>query len=191
MPKKIAILTGGGDCPGLNAVIRAVARKSFPRGYELVGALEGWRGMLEPNFKPLGPAHVSGILQRGGTIIGTSRTNPYNVEGGVEKLRKNFSDAGLDALVAIGGEDTLGAAEVLSERGIPVVGIPTDAAPPTYTRCAQATACSASGRAGAGSPGCNLPYRARGACVLISASWLSSQQTSVCGAFWKSPADTS
>ena len=105
MSKKIAVLTGGGDCPGLNAVIRAVARKSFPRGYELVGALEGWRGMLEPNFKPLGPADVSGILHRGGTIIGTSRTNPYNVEGGVEKLRKNFADAGLDALVAIENRD--------------------------------------------------------------------------------------
>ena len=71
MSKKIAILTGGGDCPGLNAVIRAVARKSFARGDELVGALEGWRGMIEGNFKPLGPAHVSGILHRGGTIIGT------------------------------------------------------------------------------------------------------------------------
>jgi 6-phosphofructokinase 1 len=123
--KKIAVLTGGGDCPGLNAVIRALARKSFARGYELVGALEGWRGMIEGNFKPLEPAEVSGILHRGGTIIGTSRTNPYNVEGGVDRLRENFAQAGLDALVAIGGEDTLGvAAKLYDEFQFPVVGVP-------------------------------------------------------------------
>ncbi len=125
MAKKIAVLTGGGDCPGLNAVIRAVARTSFARGYEMVAALEGWRGMVEGNFKPLKAADVSGILHRGGTIIGTSRTNPYKVEGGVEALREKFAAAGLDALVAIGGEDTLGvAAKLYDEFQFPVVGVP-------------------------------------------------------------------
>jgi phosphofructokinase-like protein len=125
MAKKIAVLTGGGDCPGLNAVIRAVARRSFARGYEVVAAREGWLGLVEAKFQPLGPGQISGILPRGGTIIGTSRTNPYKLEGGVDRVRENFERAGLDALVAIGGEDTLGvAAKLFDEFQFPVVGVP-------------------------------------------------------------------
>jgi len=117
------VLTGGGDCPGLNAVIRAVARRSWSRGDEVVGVREGWRGMIEQLFQPLGPREVSGILPRGGTIIGTTRTNPYNVDGGVEGVKRSFAE--LDALVAIGGEDTLGVASRLyDELGAPVVGVP-------------------------------------------------------------------
>ncbi len=117
------MLTGGGDCPGLNAVIRAVARRSWARGHEVVGVREGWRGMVEQLFQPLGPREVSGILPRGGTIIGTTRTNPYNVDGGVEGIQRSFTE--LDALVAIGGEDTLGVASRLyDELGAPVVGVP-------------------------------------------------------------------
>jgi ATP-dependent phosphofructokinase / diphosphate-dependent phosphofructokinase len=120
---RIGVLTGGGDCPGLNAVIRAVARRSWQRGDEVVGVREGWRGMIEQLFQPLGPAEISGILPRGGTIIGTTRTNPYKVDGGVERVKESFEQ--LDALVAIGGEDTLGvAARVYAEFGAPVVGVP-------------------------------------------------------------------
>jgi ATP-dependent phosphofructokinase / diphosphate-dependent phosphofructokinase len=120
---RIGVLTGGGDCPGLNAVIRAVARRSWQRGDEVVGVREGWRGMVEQLFQPLGPTEISGILPRGGTIIGTTRTNPYKVDGGVDRVRESFEE--LDALVAIGGEDTLGvAARVYAEFGAPVVGVP-------------------------------------------------------------------
>jgi ATP-dependent phosphofructokinase / diphosphate-dependent phosphofructokinase len=120
---RIGVLTGGGDCPGLNAVIRAVARRSWSRGDEVIGVREGWRGMVEHLFQPLGPREVSGILPRGGTIIGTTRTNPYNVDGGVEGVKRSFAE--LDALVAIGGEDTLGVASRLyDELGAPVVGVP-------------------------------------------------------------------
>ena len=120
---RIGVLTGGGDCPGLNAVIRAVARRSWARGHEVVGVREGWKGMVEQVFQPLGPREISGILPRGGTIIGTSRTNPYKVDGGVDGVRKSFEE--LDALVAIGGEDTLGvAARVYAEFEAPVVGVP-------------------------------------------------------------------
>ena len=84
---RIGVLTGGGDCPGLNAVIRAVARRSWARGHEVVGVREGWRGMVEQLFEPLGPNEISGILPRGGTIIGTSRTNPYKVDGGIEAVQ--------------------------------------------------------------------------------------------------------
>jgi ATP-dependent phosphofructokinase / diphosphate-dependent phosphofructokinase len=125
LAKTVGILTGGGDCPGLNAVIRAVVRASDTAGWETVAALEGWRGLVDGNFRDLGTQAVSGILPRGGTIIGTSRTNPFNLEGGVEKLLQNFSDRGLDALVAIGGEDTLGVAERLyREHQFPVIGVP-------------------------------------------------------------------
>jgi len=120
---RIGVLTGGGDCPGLNAVIRAVARRSWQRGDEVVGVREGWRGMVEQLFEPLGPAEISGILPRGGTIIGTTRTNPYKIDGGVERVRGAFEQ--LDALVAIGGEDTLGvAARLYADVGAPVVGVP-------------------------------------------------------------------
>ena len=120
---RIGVLTGGGDCPGLNAVIRAVARRSWARGHDVVGVREGWRGMVEQLFIPLGRSEISGILPRGGTIIGTSRTNPYKVDGGIDRVRAAFGE--LDALVAIGGEDTLGvAAKVHAEFGAPVVGVP-------------------------------------------------------------------
>src|SRR5919198_1238205 len=119
------MLTGGGDCPGLNAVIRAVARRSFSRGHDVVGVREGWRGLVEGLFHPLGPREISGILPRGGTIIGTTRTNPYNVEEGVERVLSNFAESGLGALVAIGGEDTLGvAARLFAEHELAVVGVP-------------------------------------------------------------------
>jgi len=120
---RIGVLTGGGDCPGLNAVIRAVARRSWSRGHEVVGVREGWRGMIEQLFQPLGPEQISGILPRGGTIIGTTRTNPYKVDGGVDAVRRSFEE--LDALVAIGGEDTLGvAARLHREHSVNVVGVP-------------------------------------------------------------------
>jgi phosphofructokinase-like protein len=122
---RIGILTGGGDCPGLNAVIRAVARRSFDRGHELVAVREGWKGLTEPVFAPLGRREISGILPRGGTILGTTRTNPYKLEGGVERVLRNFEAEKLEALVAIGGEDTLGvAARLYSEHAFPVVGVP-------------------------------------------------------------------
>src|SRR3954466_8825163 len=116
---RIGVLTGGGDCPGLNAVIRAVARRSWSRGHEVIGVREGWRGMFEQLFQPLGPQEISGILPRGGTIIGTSRTNPYKIDDGVDAVRRSFEQ--LDALVAIGGEDTLGvAARLYRELDAPV-----------------------------------------------------------------------
>jgi ATP-dependent phosphofructokinase / diphosphate-dependent phosphofructokinase len=119
------MLTGGGDCPGLNAVIRAVARRSFDRGHDVVGVLEGWRGLVEGIFQELGPREISGILPRGGTILGTTRTNPYRTDGGVESVLRTFQEERLDALVAIGGEDTLGvAAKLHAEHDFPVVGVP-------------------------------------------------------------------
>jgi 6-phosphofructokinase 1 len=125
MAKRIGILTGGGDCPGLNAVIRAVVRASDDEGWDCVGVLEGWRGLVEGRFTDLGPKEVSGILPRGGTIIGTTRTNPFKIDGGVEKVLQNFRDRGLNALVAIGGEDTLGVATKLyTDYQLPVVGVP-------------------------------------------------------------------
>jgi 6-phosphofructokinase 1 len=120
---RIGVLTGGGDCPGLNAVIRAVARRSWSRSHEVIGVREGWRGMVEQLFQPLGPREVSGILPRGGTIIGTTRTNPYKVDGGIDGVKRSFEQ--LDALVAIGGEDTLGVASRLyNEIEAPIVGVP-------------------------------------------------------------------
>ena len=120
---RIGILTGGGDCPGLNAVIRAVARRAFDHGDEVIGVLHGWRGLVEGQFRPLGPIDVTGLLPRGGTILKTSRTNPYKVDGGVERVLENLRE--LDALVAIGGEDTLGvAARLHSEHGVHVIGVP-------------------------------------------------------------------
>jgi ATP-dependent phosphofructokinase / diphosphate-dependent phosphofructokinase len=122
---RIGILTGGGDCPGLNAVIRAVVRRSTDREHEMVAVREGWKGLVEGIFAPLGRREVSGILPRGGTILGTTRTNPYKVEGGVEAVLRTFAGEGLEALVAIGGEDTLGvAARLHREHDLPVVGVP-------------------------------------------------------------------
>jgi 6-phosphofructokinase 1 len=123
--QRVGILTGGGDCPGLNAVIRAVTRRSVTRGWEVTAVREGWRGLVEGAVEPLTSREISGILPRGGTIIGTSRTNPYKLDGGVERVLENFARGGLDALVAIGGEDTLGvAARLHAEHGFPVVGVP-------------------------------------------------------------------
>jgi 6-phosphofructokinase 1 len=123
--KRVGILIGGGDCPGLNAVIRAAARRSFQRGWEVVGVREGWRGLVEGITQPIGPLEISGILPRGGTILGTTRTNPYKLEGGVEKVLGQFERLGLDGLVAVGGEDTLGvAARLYGEFELPVVGVP-------------------------------------------------------------------
>jgi phosphofructokinase-like protein len=122
---RAGILTGGGDCPGLNAVIRAAVRRLHSAGWEVMGIRAGWRGLVEGKLEQLGPREVSGILPRGGTILGTSRTNPYKVEGGVERVLGTFRDSGLEALVAIGGEDTLGvAARLHEEREFPVVGVP-------------------------------------------------------------------
>jgi phosphofructokinase-like protein len=122
---KVGVLTGGGDCPGLNAVIRAVTRRSLTRGYEVVGVRDGWRGLVDGRFVELGPREISGILPRGGTILGTTRTNPFTSDDGVERVLANFESARLTALVAIGGEDTLGVAQRLyAERGLPVVGVP-------------------------------------------------------------------
>src|SRR5919108_2899658 len=125
MAGKVGMLTGGGDCPGLNAVIRAVGRRSLDRGAEVVGVREGWRGLVDGLFQPLGYREISGILPRGGKILGTSRTNPYKTEGAVDRVLETFQAQGLDALVAIGGEDTLGvAARLHAEHGFPVVGVP-------------------------------------------------------------------
>jgi ATP-dependent phosphofructokinase / diphosphate-dependent phosphofructokinase len=122
---RVGVLTGGGDCPGLNAVIRAVTRRCLTRGHEVVGVRDGWRGLVEGRFTELGPREISGILPRGGTILGTTRTNPYTSDDGVGRVLANFESAGLTALVAIGGEDTLGvAARLHAEQDLPVVGVP-------------------------------------------------------------------
>ncbi|MFA4854136.1 MAG: 6-phosphofructokinase [Candidatus Omnitrophota bacterium] len=122
---RIGILTGGGDCPGLNSVIRAVVRKALLEGYEIVGIKNGWKGLVENDTMFLDMAAVSGILPKGGTILGTSRTNPYKKEGELQKVRDNFRKIGLDALVAVGGEDTLGVASKLVKDGLPnIVGVP-------------------------------------------------------------------
>jgi ATP-dependent phosphofructokinase / diphosphate-dependent phosphofructokinase len=123
--ERIGILTGGGDCPGLNAVIRAVTRRSLDRGAEVIGIREGWRGLVDAHFQPLDYRGISGILPRGGTILGTTRTNPYKTDDGVARVLRNFETERLDALVAIGGEDTLGvAAKLHAEQGFPAVGVP-------------------------------------------------------------------
>ena len=120
---RIGILTGGGDCPGLNAVIRAVTRRALDQECEVTGVLHGWRGLIEGAHRPLSFADISGILPRGGTILKTSRTNPYSIEQGVERVLAGL--AGMDALVAIGGEDTLGvAARLHADHQAPIVGVP-------------------------------------------------------------------
>ena len=120
---RVGILTGGGDCPGLNAVIRAVTRRALDRDCQVVGVLHGWRGLIDGTTRELSFADISGILPRGGTIIKTSRTNPFTVEGGVERVMAGMGM--LDALVAIGGEDTLGvAARLHADHGASVVGVP-------------------------------------------------------------------
>ncbi len=122
---RVGILTGGGDCPGLNAVIRAVVRKGEVHyGDELVGFRDGWKGVVEDRTQPLDVEHCRGILPRGGTILGTSRTNPYKLDGGVARVLATAAAERLDALVAIGGEDTLGVAHRLAAEGVRVVGVP-------------------------------------------------------------------
>lgn len=122
---KIGILTGGGDCPGLNAVIRAIVRKGiFHHNDQFVGFIEGWRGVLENKTMPLDLNAVSGILPRGGTILRTSRTNPAKKEGGIEKAMENLKKNGLDALIALGGDDTQSVSLKLYERGVNVVAVP-------------------------------------------------------------------
>jgi ATP-dependent phosphofructokinase / diphosphate-dependent phosphofructokinase len=122
---RIGVLTGGGDCPGLNAVIRAVVRKGVQvYGHEFVGVRDGWRGAVEGELLPLGVPEVRGILPRGGTILGTSRTNPYKIDGGPDRVKQTLRDHGVDALIAIGGEDTLGVANRLAAEDVPVVGVP-------------------------------------------------------------------
>ena len=123
---RFGVLTGGGDCPGLNAVIRAIVRKGINvHGHELVGFRGGWKGVLDRDTMPLDLQSTRGILPRGGTILRTSRTNVFKREGGVEEVERTFADEGIDGLIAIGGEDTLGAASRLhAERGLPVLGVP-------------------------------------------------------------------
>ena len=122
---RIGILTGGGDCPGLNAVIRAVVRKGiFHYQDEVIGFLEGWRGVMENLTVNLDLEAVAGILPRGGTILRTSRTNPAKWEGGLEKCIDTFSRNSIEALVCIGGDDTQSVAQKLSEKGVKLVGVP-------------------------------------------------------------------
>ncbi|MEQ1917769.1 MAG: 6-phosphofructokinase, partial [Elusimicrobiota bacterium] len=125
MAKRIAILTGGGDCPGLNPAIRGVVLKAHKLGYECVGIQEGWKGMINGTAKPIGPDDVREMIGRGGTMLGTSRTNPYKKEGGVAGVLETFKKLNLHALVAMGGEDTLGVANKLfKEHKVNVVGVP-------------------------------------------------------------------
>ena len=133
----VGVLTGGGDCPGLNAVIRAVVRTGAKHGFDTIGIRDGWLGLVAGNVEPLTDYSVTGILPKGGTILGTSRTNPFKNEADVQRLRDNIRKFGIDAIVAIGGEDTLGVANKLSQMGIPVVGVPktidNDVAATDYT----------------------------------------------------------
>jgi phosphofructokinase-like protein len=122
---RVAMLTGGGDCPGLNAVMRAVTRKGEAvYGDELIGFRDGWRGPIEGAAQPVSIETFRGTLPRGGTVLGSSRTNPYKIEGGPDKVKATLADLQVDALVAIGGEDTLGVASKLAAEGVPVVGVP-------------------------------------------------------------------
>jgi ATP-dependent phosphofructokinase / diphosphate-dependent phosphofructokinase len=122
---RVGVLTGGGDCPGLNAVIRGVVRKGeVAYDDEFVGFLDGWRGVVEGRTTRLDVERCRGILPRGGTILGTSRTNPYKIDGGVSSVLDTLRTERIDALVAVGGEDTLGVASKLSEEGVSIVGVP-------------------------------------------------------------------
>lgn len=122
---KIGILTGGGDCPGLNPAIRGAVIQASALGYACAGLLEGWKGMIEGSWRPLAREDVEGVVGQGGTMLGTSRTNPYKKEGGVARCLETFKRLGLDALIAMGGEDTLGVASKLhAEHKLPVVGVP-------------------------------------------------------------------
>jgi 6-phosphofructokinase 1 len=123
--KRIGVLTGGGDCPGLNPVLRGIVRKAIAEKYEVIGFLRGWAGLIEGDYKILDRDSVSGILPLGGTILNTSRTNPYKNPDNVRKIISNFKTLELEALIAIGGDDTLGVAQKLyKEEKLPTVGIP-------------------------------------------------------------------
>ena len=122
--KKIGILTGGGDCPGLNAVIRAVVKKSLQYGWEIIGIKNGWKGLINGEMEVLTDYSVSGILPKGGTIIGSSRTNPFNKTEDLQKLEENIKKFGLNSIIAIGGDDTLGVASKLYKKGISTIGVP-------------------------------------------------------------------
>ncbi|MBD3262331.1 MAG: ATP-dependent 6-phosphofructokinase [Candidatus Altiarchaeales archaeon] len=122
---KLGILTGGGDCPGLNAAIRAVVRAGEKKyGMEFTGVRDGWRGMIDADGFEITHDTVSGILVKGGTILGSSRTNPLKMDDGIEKVIEGFNKLGLDALIAIGGDDTLGVAAGMAKAGLKVIGIP-------------------------------------------------------------------
>jgi len=122
--KRIGILTGGGDCPGLNCVIRAVVRKGLQEGYQIIGIKNGYKGLIENDTVILDLNSISGILPKGGTILGTSRTNPYKKEDGVRKVIENYRNLGMDALICVGGEDTLSVASKLIKEGLNIVGVP-------------------------------------------------------------------
>lgn len=124
MSKRVAILTGGGDCPGLNAAIRGAATRLLNGGYEVIGLGQGWKGLLEKDVRPIDRTGLANILWLGGTFLETSRTNPYKLPDGVRKAKARFAELKLDALVAIGGEDTLGVAAKLCSEGLPIVGVP-------------------------------------------------------------------
>ena len=121
---RIGILTGGGDVPGLNAAIRAVARRAFDYGWEVYGIYDGWKGLRDGDIRPLDRSAVSGILHTGGTILGSSRTNLTKKPAEMEKAIENAQKYGLDAIVAIGGDDTLGVCAAMTQRGVPAIGIP-------------------------------------------------------------------
>jgi ATP-dependent phosphofructokinase / diphosphate-dependent phosphofructokinase len=121
---KLAVLTGGGDCPGLNAAIRGVVYRAQRTGHTTVGAIDGWKGLRDGNLRPLSSGELSDAIVRGGTVLGTSRTNPFKSEADATKLLASVQSAGIDALIAIGGDDTLSAAREFSKRGGRVVGVP-------------------------------------------------------------------
>ncbi len=122
--KRIGILTGGGDCPGLNAAIRAIAKTAFQIGYEVIGIRNGWKGLLDDEYEVLDGIKTSGIIDRGGTILGTSRISPLQIENGPQRVFDGFKKLGLEALVVLGGEGTLCVASRLFKMGLPLVGIP-------------------------------------------------------------------
>jgi ATP-dependent phosphofructokinase / diphosphate-dependent phosphofructokinase len=122
---RIGVLTSGGDCPGLNAVIRSVVHRAVvDHGDEVIGFQDGWKGLLEADYRKLDLDAVGGILARGGTILGSSRVRPEHLRDGVERAKGHVADLGLDAIIPIGGEGTLKAAHLLSENGLPIVGVP-------------------------------------------------------------------
>jgi len=122
--ERIGILTGGGDCPGLNAAIRAVAKKAFKLGYEVIGIRDGWEGLIDDRSEILNGAKTAGIIDRGGTILGASRTSPFRIENGPQRVLDTFKKLGLQSLVVLGGEGTLSTTSQLFKLGLPVVGIP-------------------------------------------------------------------